>query len=277
MYSHDTLRVNYTTYDAQRAQDSINIRMHPYIMVLAHEDEEEDNQHPYWYAKVLGIFHVNITTSDQTTTRRMEFLWVHWFGRDPDHRGGFETRRLHRIGLMEPESPESYGFVDPSDVLRGVHLIPAFGIGKIVSGLTDDKEDWEYFYISMYVSSSVGSATHIDIASRFVDRDMFMRFLGGGIGHKVTEHVQQNFVTDRHEDDHETTQNVEGNEPIIEGMDTEPVDYEGQGDENEDIEEVDANEELDFGYRDGPDSEKEEDDHAEDSGDEGLEGGYDEL
>jgi len=80
MYSHDTLRVNYTTYDAQRAQDSINIQTRPHIMVLAHKDEEEDKRHPYWYAKVLGIFHVNASISDQTTMHKMDFLWVHWFG-----------------------------------------------------------------------------------------------------------------------------------------------------------------------------------------------------
>jgi len=90
-------------------------------------------------------------------------------------------------------------------------------------------------------------------------------FIGSGIGHqsrmlyvlgyivKVTGHVQKGFVTDGHEYDHETTQNIEGNEPIIEGTNTEPMDYEDQGDENEDIEEVDANEELNFGYGDGPD------------------------
>lgn len=48
----------------RREQDSVNVHMHPYIMVLAHEDEgEEDKRHPYWYAKVLGIFHVNVRIS----------------------------------------------------------------------------------------------------------------------------------------------------------------------------------------------------------------------
>ena len=61
---------------------------------------------------------------------------------------------------MEPESPESYGFVNPSDVLRGVHIIPAFNIGKIPSELTDDREDWEYFYISMYLSFYISSKAH---------------------------------------------------------------------------------------------------------------------
>ncbi|KAH9953546.1 hypothetical protein BC827DRAFT_1145930 [Russula dissimulans] len=226
-------------------------------MVLAHEDEEDD-QHPYWYAKVMGISHVNARLSNKTKTRRVDFLWVHWFGRDPDHRGGFETRRLHRIGLMEPESPESYRFMDPGDVLRGIHLIPAFEIGKHATELMDDS-DWEYFYISM-----------------FVDRDMFVRFLGGGIGHKVTEHIQQKVITTRHEYNDEMMGNSEGNNAIIQDTETETTSYQEQEDQNEEIEEVDANEELDFGY--GADPEHEEEgasEREEDSDDE--EDNYDEL
>jgi hypothetical protein len=153
MYRHEMLRINYTTYDARRAQDSVNVKTHPYIMVLGHEDEGVDSKrHPYWYAKVLGIYHVNIRVSGQMQSQRMEFLWVHWFGRDPDHEGGFKTRRLHRIGLLDPNDPDSYGFLDPGDVLRAVHLIPAFEIGRkkpVDSEVDEDDEDWENYYISM--------------------------------------------------------------------------------------------------------------------------------
>ncbi|KAF8223514.1 hypothetical protein L208DRAFT_1102319, partial [Tricholoma matsutake] len=53
----------------------------------------------------------------------------------------------------------------------GVHLIPAFAYGKtdgllgpsIACPLKDNDQDWQYFYVNM-----------------FVDRDMFMRFRGGG-------------------------------------------------------------------------------------------------
>jgi len=50
----------------------------------------------------------------------MDILWVHWFGRDPDHKGGFETRRLHRIGLTDGEDATSYGFLNPGG--RGAAL-----------------------------------------------------------------------------------------------------------------------------------------------------------
>lgn len=153
MYSHEVLRINYTTYDTRRDQDSINVKTHPYIMTLGHEDEEVDTKrHPYWYAKILGIYHVNVRVSGQMESQRMEFLWVHWFGRDPDHEGGFKTRRLYRIGLLDPNDPDSYGFLDPGDVLRAVHLIPAFEIGRkkpVDSEADQDGEDWEDYYVSM--------------------------------------------------------------------------------------------------------------------------------
>jgi hypothetical protein len=91
----------------------------------------------------------------------MDFLWVHWFGQDPDHKGGFETRQLHRIGLLDPENPDSYGFLDPSDILQAIHLIPVFSIGRKPPSDSDVDEgddknnlDWEFYYVSMYISFS---------------------------------------------------------------------------------------------------------------------------
>jgi hypothetical protein len=124
-------------------------------MTLAHEDDEDaqNNRHPYWYAQVLGIFHVNARLSESTEAKPTNFLWVRWFGRDPDHTGGFETRRFHRIGLMELNDPSSYEFLNPSDVLRAVHLIPAFSLGRLLPDpeADEDSMDWQFYYVSMYV------------------------------------------------------------------------------------------------------------------------------
>lgn len=78
MYRHGVLHINYTTYNTRCDQDSINVKTHPYIMALGHEDEVDTKRHLYWYAKVLGIYHINVRVSGQS--QRMEFLWVHWFG-----------------------------------------------------------------------------------------------------------------------------------------------------------------------------------------------------
>ena len=84
----------------------------------------------------------------------MEFLWVHWFSHDPDHKGGFETCRLHRIGLVDSEDPASFVFLNPSNVLRSVHLIPAFLPNKENQEAQDSDNDaipQFHYYVSMYV------------------------------------------------------------------------------------------------------------------------------
>ena len=51
---------DYTTYDMWCAQDSINPWTHPDIMLLSGEDHEDSDPHPYWYARVLGIYHAEV-------------------------------------------------------------------------------------------------------------------------------------------------------------------------------------------------------------------------
>lgn len=164
IYTHKFLRVNYTTYDMRRAQDSINPHTHPDIMVLSHEDKAL-NRHPYWYARVLSIFHadVRLNNGDGTATpsQRLEGLWVRWYGLNSEHRGGWDTRRLHRVGFVEHDPVEegTFGFIDPSVVIRGVHLIPAFAHGKTSDLLGPSKiarlgpkegdEDWRYYYVNI--------------------------------------------------------------------------------------------------------------------------------
>ncbi|KAI6137269.1 hypothetical protein F5141DRAFT_995387 [Pisolithus sp. B1] len=58
MYEHQTLHVNYTTYDLHWEQDMINPHTHADIMLLLHETN--NLHHPYWYAHVIRIFHVNV-------------------------------------------------------------------------------------------------------------------------------------------------------------------------------------------------------------------------
>lgn len=155
IYRHKVMRVNYTTYDMRRDQDSINPRTHPDIMVLAHEDHDENSAkfHPYWYARVVGIFHAIVKYSGPGASadagwESKEFLWVRWFGRELEAPGGFRTRRLHRIGFVDEDPTAEYEFLDPQNVIRAVHLIPAFDLADSQEG-----EGGEHgsFYVNMYV------------------------------------------------------------------------------------------------------------------------------
>ena len=137
IYRHKVIRINYTTYDMRRAQDSLNPRTQGNIMVLANEPDNGTDSgttgttaHPYWYARVIGIFHANVRRSAEVQHDRMEFLWVRWLRRDDTFRAGFSARRLHRVAFDDEREPGAFGFVNPADVIRGVHVIPAFAHGR---------------------------------------------------------------------------------------------------------------------------------------------------
>ena len=146
----------------RRAQDSMNPRTHADIMVLSHEnDEEKERHHPYWYARIIGIFHANVRhlgpTSKSPDVQKMEFLWVRWFGMDTKYRAGWKSRRLHRIGFTDGNQ---FGFLDPKEVIRGVHLLPAFAHGRTSAYLapsiarqpSEKHEDWVYYYVGVYIN-----------------------------------------------------------------------------------------------------------------------------
>jgi hypothetical protein len=162
IYRHKLLRVNYTTYDLRRQQDSINPTSHPDIMLLSPDPNDD---HPYWYARVIGVFHVDIThvapaqVSTKIQRTRIDFLWVRWFQFDNSFEGGWQTRRLHRLEFMDARRPGAFGFLDPSVVVRGVHLIPGFAHNRTLKFLLlqnsvarmplNEDEDWRFYYIGM--------------------------------------------------------------------------------------------------------------------------------
>ncbi|KAJ3540172.1 hypothetical protein NMY22_g4410 [Coprinellus aureogranulatus] len=184
IYRHKVLRINYTTYDMLRMQDSINPRTeHNDIMVLANESDSVlgFRPHPYWYARVIGIYHIDVSLLDEDCQNivkeevRIDFLWVRWFAR-PKNSIGFEDHRLQQVAFIDTdlENSGAFGFIDPADVIRAVHMIPAFSggrtgeyMGKSIARHHREK-DTDYAYYNV---------------NPFVDRDMFARFSCGGPGH----------------------------------------------------------------------------------------------
>jgi hypothetical protein len=88
----------------------------------------------------------------------MDVLWVRWFGLDADAPGGWSKKCLHGISFIPWDEPgAAFGFLDPAQVIRGVHLIPDFSWGRtnsrlppsIVHPADDGDEDWEHFYINL--------------------------------------------------------------------------------------------------------------------------------
>ncbi len=176
--------MNYTTYDVRRAQDSVNPRTHPHIMLLSPPSDSSDGEsnaddsdstsdgHPFLYARVIDIFHVNVhpLTSAGGPLIRVDILWVRWLSLDALAPGGFNVKRYPRIEFskdMDGSDP-AFGFVNPQDVLRGAHLIPVFAckrtkdllgpsaaarVGPEYSDLqvADMDTDFRYYYVNMYV------------------------------------------------------------------------------------------------------------------------------
>ena len=166
LYRHKVVRVNYTTYDLRRAQDSVNPRLSERadVMVLSPENEDEnEDPHPYWYARILGIYHANIRhigpNSKSPEPQKMKFLFVRWFGRDQNPRPGWKAKRLIRLGFVPGNDGSAFGFLDPNQIIRAVHLIPAFKWGRVTTkylsrspiarGTKDADSDWQLFYVSM--------------------------------------------------------------------------------------------------------------------------------
>lgn len=130
-------------------------------MVLA---RDEASGHPFEYARVIGIFHLDAVynqagASDVAET--YDVLWVRWYQRDISYRAGFEKKRLHRIEFIPSDNPSAFGFLNPDEVIRAAHLIPAFyhgGTEMLLKGLSvardeGEVDDWRYFYVNMRVLS----------------------------------------------------------------------------------------------------------------------------
>jgi hypothetical protein len=134
-------------------------------MVLSPENENQnENPHPYWYARILGIYHTDIryTGLNPAVSRdpqQMDFIFVRWFGRELTPQPGWKKKRLICIGFVPGNDETAFGFIDPTQVIQSVHLIPAFAWGHamkylpersvIARGIKEPDDDWQLYYVAM--------------------------------------------------------------------------------------------------------------------------------
>jgi hypothetical protein len=175
MYKHQVMRKNFTSYDVHRDEDIVRAgtREQSNIMVLAPESANiratgHESQHPFWYARVLGIYHVNVIYVGEGNTdylpRRLEFLWVRWYELE-DYDAGWSRRRLDHVSFPPLTDEHSFGFLNPDDVLRACHVIPLFQQGSACErgpGLSccdqdHDHEDWKLYAINRCVLLALSS------------------------------------------------------------------------------------------------------------------------
>ncbi|KAF8749202.1 hypothetical protein RHS01_10263 [Rhizoctonia solani] len=111
--------------------------------------------------------------------------------------GGWDAYWLDHISYepccTDQDILDSFDFVHPSDIIRAIHLIPDFQSGpsnnllnfaKLIVHNSKEHWDWKHYYVN-----------------RFVDRDILMRYLGGGIGHyrHIIHGLENNLGLDQNE------------------------------------------------------------------------------
>jgi hypothetical protein len=147
-----TMNIYYTTYDLRRGRDTVNMKNRSHVMTLS-----QDGIHPYAYARVLGIYRLDILHGPtMPDTTKMDVLWVRWFKIDETHRAGWKAKRLYRIKFVPSLEDGGFGFLDPNDIIRGAHLIPGFHHGHRSPSSTNpssiwdhEKEsDWQNYYVN---------------------------------------------------------------------------------------------------------------------------------
>ena len=162
IFQHKVLRVNYTTYDVRRDQDIFNPGSdHRDLIMLATPGsiEEPETHHRFCYARLIGVYHANVhfigPGSKDYLPRRLDFVHVRWFDLVPPT--SVENHpQLDMLQFVPMNDVNAFDFVDPTDILRGCHLIPAFATGRSrpdrisFSPLAKDGDDWKYYYVNRY-------------------------------------------------------------------------------------------------------------------------------
>ncbi|KAH6888931.1 hypothetical protein BKA70DRAFT_1541526 [Coprinopsis sp. MPI-PUGE-AT-0042] len=134
IYRHDTFHVNYTTYDLQQEQDTVNTNASRCnIMCLG----ESGSHNRYVYARVLGIYHVNIAYSGPGSSdmkiRLLRLLMV--------------TALTNRAPTITLEH-QSHSFAAPtSPASRSCNATTRC----FLSRLAHEEDDWHEYFVNRFV------------------------------------------------------------------------------------------------------------------------------
>ena len=187
-------------------------------------DSETNDISPFWYAHVLKIFHADVWTSHpdvhDKSIHHMNILWVQWFGSEPGYNWSFSRARLPKIGFVEWNDLFAFTLLDPAHDVQGCHLIPAFAEGHTSTLLpegnsaarvlvAEETDVWLNFYVGMCVTTRVTICNDTDWIYSFADRDLMIRYYGGGIGHLQDVYSVDHEQNDMVQEDLEDVEDVE--------------------------------------------------------------------
>jgi hypothetical protein len=143
----------------------VNPRFHADVMLPDYSSEELSD---FTYARVIGIYHVVVQLAGELRNRAFDFLHVRWFVRDTTATRRWRLPRIRFLDTSDPQDCRSaFGFVDPAEVIRSVHILPAFHHGSAtllhVPSLArpgeEDLAEYKLHYVGMcvYVTSAVSA------------------------------------------------------------------------------------------------------------------------
>lgn len=162
IYLHRIFCVNYMSYDVHQLQDVINVHSaHCNIMVLCKPDGGSLSSSHFQYGCIIGTYHVKAIYTrpgmPNHNSHQTEFLWVCWYDKVGQAGTGWNHRQLNCLHFAPLEDNEAFGIIDPSDVLRGCHIVPQFSLGRTysdsigLSTLAKDLSDRREYYVTQSV------------------------------------------------------------------------------------------------------------------------------
>lgn len=164
MWEHRHLQVHYTTYDMFCECESVGPTVVTSdVMVLSSKPNPiQKSLGPFWYARVLHIFHVFMYYRGKSTPWHVDCVFICWFIWDTTHIFGDSARSLERISFTcNSDKSPAFGFLVPNSIVRAMHTIPAFN-HSVTSALlgpspiaqqkkADRNDDYEYYYVNRSV------------------------------------------------------------------------------------------------------------------------------
>ena len=147
LYKHPLSTINYTTYDLKRDSDTVHLDFGNQA-VTVYSPTSQDTE-PWLYAYIVAIYHVFVYTVANPELKRLQLLWVRWMERNSTQLSEPNSSQYTRVSFTRHSGVpgEAFGFVNPSHVIRGCHLIPVFHLQRTCDRLgpsiaRDAKGDW---------------------------------------------------------------------------------------------------------------------------------------
>ena len=119
----------------------------------------DGSSHRFCYARILGIYHANVQYIGpglrDYNPRRLDFAHVRWYELvTPD--AELDGVALDMLQLVSMDDPDAFDFINPAEILRGCHLIPAFAKSRTSPDSdgsfpsANGSKDWKYYYVNKY-------------------------------------------------------------------------------------------------------------------------------